>query len=147
MRLSKTHRTKHILPKNIVVDIVSVIVEILVIIGLIAVVISTANAIISAISVSMLEVAEDSLENALLLVVFIEIYLSMVDFFDNKGNSTMYIVDAALSFVVREVIIQIIKHGIDPYPIVALSILIGALALSRFIVSKNCKTNTLNYKG
>ncbi len=134
-------KRKHIIPKNLILDIMSILVEILVLIGLVAVLVTTFQQVMTAISISAFEVVEISLENALLLVVFIELYLSIIDFFDGKGKSILYIIDATLSFVLREVIIQILQQGVIFTTIIALSVLIGVLALSRYIAVRECETN------
>ncbi len=126
---------KHIVPKHVVVNVISLIVEVLLLIGLVAVLINAAEQIIQAFRIDMFSVVEITLENALLLVVFIELYLSMVDFFDGNGRSTTYIIDATLSFVLREVIIIILESGLVFSSIVALAVIIGALAFARFMVT------------
>ncbi|ASI13675.1 DUF373 superfamily multipass membrane protein [Candidatus Mancarchaeum acidiphilum] len=125
----------HIVPKHMVVNIISLIVEVLLLIGLVAVLINAAEQIVQSIGVSMFQVVDVTLENALLLVVFIELYLSMVDFFDGNGRSTIYIIDATLSFLLRETIIIILDSGLVVGSMIALAVVIAAVAFARFMVT------------
>lgn len=78
-------------------------------------------------------------EDSLLTVVIFEIYESIIDFFNGKDRTISDIINAAISFVAREIILIIftvhIYNNVDTYHIIALSILIVALALTHYILS------------
>ncbi|MCY0883457.1 MAG: phosphate-starvation-inducible PsiE family protein [Acidianus infernus] len=75
------------------------------------------------------------LENSLLIIVFLEVYLSVVDFFHGKGRSVVYIMDATLSFVLREIIIGILTGSVTYIDLLAMSGAIGIIASGRFLLA------------
>lgn len=73
-----------IISSSLVFKTVSVIVQILLLIGLGFTVISTAVQIVTAFQAGLIYVASVILENVLLIIVFLEVYLSALDFFREK---------------------------------------------------------------
>ena len=77
-------------------------------------------------------------EDSLLAVVIFEIYESIVDFFQGQGDTIIYIINAAISFTAREIILTIfvarIFNVINAYEVISFSILILALAVSRYLL-------------
>ena len=79
-------------------------------------------------------------ENSLLAVVIFEIYESVSDFFDGTGKTVQYILNAAISFSAREILLIIFQakfsSAIEFNEIISISVLIVALSFSSFIISR-----------
>ncbi len=121
-----------------VIGITSIIVEAILIIGIFSAVAETIIDIILNLNY-LYVVADYALEGSLFIVVLIEIYLSVMDYFSGKGRSLIYIIDASIAFVLREVIIEIVKYGlnISLNEIISIVILILSLTFVRFIILKS----------
>ncbi len=75
--------------------------------------------------------------DVLTLYVLIELSRSLVEYFNVHKLRLTYIVDAAIVFVLREILISLFKHEMKPEMIYALSMLIfvlGALRVSSIIL-------------
>ncbi len=76
-------------------------------------------------------------EDSLLGVAIFEIYESIIEFFHGEKDTILYIINAAISFTAREIILTIfaihISKPFDIYGIVGFSILILALTGSRYL--------------
>jgi len=122
--------------------VTSLVVQFLLILGLFAVILSTIFSIIYSLNQGLLAVASVTLENALLIVVFLEIYLSVFDFFEGKGRSIVYVLDATMSFISREIIIDVLTANINYVNIIYLGGVIGIIAFSRFIITRKKSRST-----
>ncbi len=120
---------------RLVIKITSIIIQILLVIGLIIVLIYTVTETIQTFELGLEEVAAIILENSLLIIVFLEVYLSVVDFFQGKGRSVIYVIDATLSFILREIIIGILTGAINDTDLLAMSGAIGIIASGRFLLT------------
>lgn len=69
--------------------------------------------------------------DVLTLFVIIELMRSISEYFSSKRLRMTFIADAAIVFVLREVMIKIFEHKIDPDEMYALSVLILALTVLR----------------
>ncbi len=80
---------------------------------------------------------DDIVEDSLLAVVIFEIYESIIQFFHGEGDTILYIINAAISFTAREIILTIFKAHvfqlIDTYELLGFSALILALAGTRYL--------------
>ncbi|ABP95746.1 hypothetical protein HA72_1591 [Metallosphaera sedula] len=131
--------TVKIISSSLVFKTVSVIVQILLLIGLGFTVISTAVQIVTAFQAGLIYVASVILENVLLIIVFLEVYLSALDFFRGKGRSVVYVIDAMISFVSREIIIEILAPPFNYTDLLTLGSLIVAGSLARYVISRKGK--------
>lgn len=80
------------------------------------------------------ELARDYLQiisDVLTLFILIELSRSLVEYFDTKRLRLTFIVDAAIVFVLRELMIQLFEHNIMPDQILALSALLFVLGSIR----------------
>lgn len=125
--------------------VTSLVVQFLLVLGLFAVIISTIFSIIYSLNQGLIAIASVTLENALLIVVFLEIYLSVFDFFEGKGRSIVYVLDATMSFISREIIIDILTVNINYLDIIYLGGVIGIIAFSRFIITRKKSRSTEKY--
>ncbi|SMD31166.1 hypothetical protein [Picrophilus oshimae] len=121
-----------------VVGITFIIVEAILIIGIFFAIMETIVEIILNIT-EFYVVADYALEGSLFIVVLIEIYLSVMDFFSGKGRSLIYIIDASIAFVLREIIIEIVRYGLNIgiYTIASIVVLIVSLTFVRLIIIKS----------
>lgn len=69
--------------------------------------------------------------DVLTLFVMIELLRSIAEYFNSKRLRMTFIADAAIVFVLREIMIQIFEHKADPAELYALSVLIVALTVLR----------------
>ena len=71
------------------------------------------------------------------LFVLIELSRSLADYFECNRLRLTFIVDAAIVFVLREIMIQLFQHKLPPQEIYALSLLLfvlGALRIATTVV-------------
>ncbi|WP_210394630.1 phosphate-starvation-inducible PsiE family protein [Motiliproteus sediminis] len=73
----------------------------------------------------------DLISDVLTLYVLVELSRSLVEYFHTRKLRLTFIIDAALVFVVREVLIGLFKHDLKPEMILALSALILVLGVVR----------------
>jgi uncharacterized membrane protein (DUF373 family) len=69
--------------------------------------------------------------DVLTLFVMIELLRSIAEYFNSRRLRMTFIADAAIVFVLREIMIQIFEHKVVPAEMYALSALIVALTLLR----------------
>ncbi len=69
--------------------------------------------------------------DVLTLFVLIELSRSLVEYFNSRRLRMTFIVDAALVFVLREIMISLFKHELQPTDVYALSTLLLVLAALR----------------
>lgn len=77
------------------------------------------------------------ISDVLTLYVLIELSRSLVAYFDAQRLRLTFIVDAAIVFVLREIIISIFKHDIRPemlYAFSAFLLVLGALRIASVLV-------------
>jgi len=74
----------------------------------------------------------DMIADVLTLYVLIELSRSLIEFFDSRKLRLTPILDAAIVFIVREVLIGLFKHELKPEMIYSLSSLILVLGAIRF---------------
>ncbi|WP_286240039.1 phosphate-starvation-inducible PsiE family protein [Neptuniibacter halophilus] len=79
----------------------------------------------------------DLIADILTLYVLVELSRSLFEYFHSKKMRLTFIVDAAIVFIIRELLIGLFKHNLDPSMIYALSALIfslGALRIGSAVV-------------
>jgi uncharacterized membrane protein (DUF373 family) len=84
----------------------------------------------------------DIISDVLTLYVLIELSKSLIDYFDTHRIRLTFIVDAAIVFVLREVLIMLFKHEVEPDMLYALSAflcVLGALRISSILVNQRDK--------
>ncbi|MCG3108066.1 hypothetical protein L3N51_00345 [Metallosphaera sp. J1] len=128
-----------IISSSLVFKSVSIIVQILLLLGLAFTIASTAVQIVAAFQAGLIYVASVILENVLLIIVFLEVYLSALDFFRGKGRSVVYVIDAMISFVSREIIIEILAPPFNYTDLLTFGGLIVAGSLARYVISRRTR--------
>lgn len=73
----------------------------------------------------------DLIADVLTLYVLVELSRSLIDYFSSHRLRLTYIVDAAIIFIIREILIGLFKHKIEPELLYALSVFILVLGILR----------------
>lgn len=79
----------------------------------------------------------DFIADILTLYVLVELSRSLVEYFESHKIRLTFIVDGAIVFIVREVLIGLFKHEIKPemlYALSAMILVLGALRVASIIV-------------
>lgn len=79
----------------------------------------------------------DIITDVLTLYVLVELSRSLVEYFKCSRLRMTYIVDAAIIFIIREVLITLFKHEVKPELLYAISVfllVLGALRIASIIV-------------
>jgi uncharacterized membrane protein (DUF373 family) len=87
----------------------------------------------------------DIIADVLTLYVLIELSRSLVEYFHSHKLRLTFIVDAAIVFVIREILIALFKHEIKPEMLYALSVfllVLGALRIGSVLVYQREKRIT-----
>lgn len=71
------------------------------------------------------------ISDVLTLYVLVELSRSLLEYFNTQKFRLLFIVDAALIFIVREILIGLFKHTLQPDMIYALAILLLVLGIIR----------------
>ncbi|OMH26270.1 hypothetical protein BGP75_01175 [Motiliproteus sp. MSK22-1] len=73
----------------------------------------------------------DLIADVLTLYVLVELSRSLIEYFDSQKLRMTFIVDGALVFIIREILIGLFKHQLTPEMIYALSALLFVLGALR----------------
>ena len=87
----------------------------------------------------------DIITDVLTLYVLIELSRSLVEYFNTHKLRLTFIIDAAIVFVLREILITLFKHELEPEMLYAFSVFIlvlGALRLGSVLVYQREKQIT-----
>ncbi|QGR19071.1 phosphate-starvation-inducible PsiE family protein [Stygiolobus azoricus] len=102
------------LPEEKIVQYVTKVIEVILLIAIGIVIVYTIVDIFLLIPSGLLGEIFGLVGNAFLVVVLLELFQSIVDFGKGRGRSVVYVMDATMSFVLREVIIELI-NGVNPF--------------------------------
>ena len=69
--------------------------------------------------------------DVLTLYVLVELSRSLIEYFDTKKLRLTFIIDAAIVFLIREVLIGVFKHQLDSQMLYALAVMLLVLGLLR----------------
>jgi len=79
----------------------------------------------------------DIITDVLTLYVLVELSRSLVEYFSSSRLRLTFIVDAAIIFIIREVLINLFKHDAKPellYAISAFLLVLGAIRIASIVV-------------
>ncbi len=79
----------------------------------------------------------DLIADVLTLYILVELSRSLVEYFNSHKLRLTFIVDAAIVFVIREILIGLFKHNLKPemiYALTALILVLGILRIASIIV-------------
>lgn len=89
----------------------------------------------------------DIITDVLTLYVLVELSRSLVEYFKSSRLRMTYIVDAAIIFIIREVLITLFKHEVKPELLYAISVfllVLGALRIASIVVYQREKQMALD---
>jgi len=130
---------KELKEEKIISNTVKVI-EAILLVSIAAVIVYTVYELIVTISQGFLVELIDLVGNAFLLIVLLEIFQSIVDFGRGRGRSVIYVMDATISFLLREIVIRIFNGDINYQLLLTYAGIILAIAVGRFLVSTERKS-------
>ena len=84
--------------------------------------------------------------DVLTLYVLIELSRSLVEYFNSHKIRLTFIVDAAIVFIIREMLIALFHHKVEPtmiYAFAAIIFVLGALRVSSILIYQREKLNSL----
>lgn len=87
----------------------------------------------------------DLIADVLTLYVLIELSRSLIEYFDTHRLRLTFIADAAIIFVIREVLILLFKHKVEPGMLLELAtflLVLGALRIGSVLVYEREQPNT-----
>lgn len=114
---------------------ISVAVEALIVIGIIAYLLYTVESMYFSIG-NLNDFADTAILNSLVTIALVEVYLGAKTYFNMEGKQSMtYIIDAALSFTIREIIIQVLGRNYTSETILSLGVLALILVVSKKYVT------------
>lgn len=114
---------------------ISIAVEALIIVGIVAYLLYTLESMYFSLD-NLNNFADTAILNSLVTIALVEVYLGAKTYFDVGGKQSMaYIIDAALSFVIREIIIQIVSKNYTAELILSFGILTLILVVSKRYVA------------
>lgn len=88
--------------------------------------------------------------DVLTLYILVELSRSLVEYFYSHRFRLTHIVDAAIVFVLRDILIGLFRHNMEPnmiYALSALLLVLGALRIGSIIVQQREKATTDNETG
>lgn len=120
-----------------IVKLIGNIIRALLIVTVFAQVIYTVYHMTSTFSEGFEVFIESTIIDTLLILVLLEIYMAVSDYVKGKGRTVAYVIDATISYLLREIIIQALSpQGLTMTLMLAYSGGVLALAASRFLISK-----------
>ncbi|WP_369610575.1 phosphate-starvation-inducible PsiE family protein [Sulfurisphaera javensis] len=126
---------KKLTKEEVVVHYVTRIIEIIILVAIATIIVYTVYDLIVSIFQGFITEVIGLVGNAFLLVVLLEIYQSIVDFGKGKGRSVIYVMDATISFILREIIIEIFNGSYTYQDLLTYAGLVIVIALGRFLIS------------
>lgn len=121
--------------EELIIHYVTRVIEVIVLVAISAVIVFTVYDLIISISQGFIVEVIGLVGNAFLLIVLLEIFQSIADFGRGRGRSVIYVMDATLSFLLREIIIEIFNGNYTYQDLLTYAGLIIVIAIGRFLVS------------
>ena len=83
-----------------------------------------------------IDLITDTIVSSLLILVLLELYIAVNNFLYGKERSIANVIDAGISFVVRELILELFSTHTASSNLLLLAGIVGILAFSRFIANR-----------
>jgi len=122
------------------------VIEAILFISIVAIIIYTIYELIVTISQGFIVEVVGLVGNAFLLIVLLEIFQSIVDFGKGRGRSVIYVMDATISFLLREIIIEIFTGTSNYQTLLTYAGIILAIAVGRFLITSEKKGERKGYE-
>ena len=122
------------------------VIEAILFVSIVSIIIYTIYELIVTISQGFIVEVVGLVGNAFLLIVLLEIFQSIVDFGKGRGRSVVYVMDATISFLLREIIIEIFNGNVDYQLLLTYAGIILAIAVGRFLITSEKKIERKGYE-
>ncbi|QXJ30743.1 phosphate-starvation-inducible PsiE family protein [Saccharolobus shibatae] len=119
------------------IKFIGYIIRIILLFGIGVQIILTIYGIISSIfSLNLLDLVNVTITGPLLILVLLELYIAVNSYLSGKERSIINVIDAGISFFVRELILELFSQNYTITHILIIAGVVGILSFSRFITNR-----------
>ncbi|ACP38899.1 phosphate-starvation-inducible PsiE family protein [Saccharolobus islandicus] len=119
------------------IKFIGYIIRIILLFGIGVQIVITIYGIISSIfSLNLLDLVNVTITGPLLILVLIELYIAVNSYLSGKERSIINVIDAGISFFVRELILELFSQNYNITNILIIASVVGILSFSRFIANR-----------
>ncbi|ACP36308.1 conserved hypothetical protein [Sulfolobus islandicus L.S.2.15] len=119
------------------IKFIGYIIRIILLFGIGVQIVITIYGIISSIfSLNLLDLVNVTITGPLLILVLIELYIALNSYLSGKERSIINVIDAGISFFVRELILELFSQNYNITNILIIAGVVGILSFSRFIANR-----------
>ncbi|QGA55205.1 hypothetical protein GFS03_11770 [Sulfolobus sp. E5-1-F] len=119
------------------IKFIGYIIRIILLFGIGVQIVITIFGIISNIfSLNLLNLVNVTITGPLLILVLIELYIAVNSYLSGKERSIINVIDAGISFFVRELILELFSQNYNITNILIIAGVVGILSFSRFIANR-----------
>ncbi|ACP46536.1 conserved hypothetical protein [Sulfolobus islandicus Y.G.57.14] len=119
------------------IKFIGYIIRIILLFGIGVQMVITIYGIISSIfSLNLLDLVNVTITGPLLILVLIELYIAVNSYLSGKERSIINVIDAGISFFVRELILELFSQNYNITNILIIAGVVGILSFSRFIANR-----------
>lgn len=88
------------------------------------------------IKLSLIDLISSTIIGSLLILVLLELYIAVNSYLTGKERSIVNVIDAGISFIVREIILELFSTNSNVTDLLMLAGIVGILTFSRFLASR-----------
>jgi uncharacterized membrane protein (DUF373 family) len=88
------------------------------------------------IKLSLIDLISSTIIGSLLILVLLELYIAVNSYLTGKERSIVNVIDAGISFIVREIILELFSTNSNITDLLMLAGIVGILTFSRFLASR-----------
>ncbi|AAK43296.1 hypothetical protein SULI_04755 [Saccharolobus solfataricus] len=119
------------------IKFVGYIIRIILFFGIgVQIIITVYDIVTSIFSLNLLDLVNATITGPLLILVLIELYIAVNSYLTGKERSIINVIDAGISFFVRELILELFSHNYTITNIFIIAGIVGILSFSRFIANR-----------
>lgn len=119
------------------IKFVGYIIRIILLLGIFSqMALSTYQIITDLIKLSLIDLISSTIVGSLLILVLLELYIAVNSYLIGKERSIVNVIDAAISFIVREIILELFSTNSNITNLLTLAGIVGILTFSRFLASR-----------
>ncbi|MCH4814634.1 MAG: phosphate-starvation-inducible PsiE family protein [Saccharolobus sp.] len=119
------------------IKFIGYIIRVILLFGIGVQIILTIYGIVSSIfSLNLLDLVNVTITGPLLILVLLELYIAVNSYLSGKERSIINVIDAGISFFVRELILELFSQNYTITHILIIAGVVGILSFSRFITNR-----------
>lgn len=119
------------------IKFVGYIIRIILLLGIFSqMALSTYQIITDLIKLSLIDLISSTIVGSLLILVLLELYIAVNSYLIGKERSIVNVIDAGISFIVREIILELFSANSNITNLLILAGIVGILTFSRFLASR-----------